>query len=365
MAIKTDFFLGANTPLGFVSLFDELYDPYKKGRMYIIKGGPGCGKSTFMKDIARKAQDLGYDTEMIYCSSDPQSLDAVRIPELSFCICDGTSPHIVEPRFPGACENIINLGSFWSEKGLGEDADEIRRLTLENSIYHRRSTRFLNAAGSLTEETLRLTADSIFEEKLNGYAIRFCSRELPRKKGSAPGRKSVCFLSGITPDGVVYFENTLSALSSRIIAVEDEYSLASGMLVERIGERAVASGYDVIFCRCPMKPKGFCEHIIIPEASISVVTKKTNHPISLEVSRTIHARRFMNGEKLSVCKRRLAFNKKIIGELISQSVLMLQKAKQTHDMLEEYYIKRMDFEAKAQFCNEFINGIFNEGEPTL
>ena len=358
MAIRTDSFLGANTPSGFVSLFDELYDPFKNSRTYIIKGGPGCGKSTFMKSIAQKALSLGYDTEFIHCSSDPQSLDAVRIPEISFCICDGTSPHIVEPRFPGACENIIDLGRFWDEKGLHDDADEIRRLTLENSIYHRRSTRFLNAAGSLNEEMLRLTSDSILEEKLNGYAIRFCGRELSRKKGAAPGRKSNCFLSGITPDGIILYENTLKSLSSRIIAVEDEYSLASGMLVERIGERAAANGYDVIFCRCPMKPKGFCEHIIIPQVSLSVVTEKSFHPLGIETSRTIHAKRFLDEEKLNRCRKRLSFNRKIIRELVSQSIMMLQKAKQTHDMLEDYYVKRMDFDAKNEYCSEFINSIF-------
>ena len=44
MPVKTDTFLGANTPIGFVSLFDELYDPYQEQHLYIIKGGPGCGK---------------------------------------------------------------------------------------------------------------------------------------------------------------------------------------------------------------------------------------------------------------------------------------------------------------------------------
>ena len=38
--------------------------------------------------------------------------------------------------------------------------------------------------------------------------------------------------------------------------------------------------------------------------------------------------------------------------------MMLQKAKQTHDMLEEYYVKRMDFDAKNEYCSEFINSIF-------
>ena len=37
-------FMGANTPQGFVSFFDELYNPYENCTPYIIKGGPGTGK---------------------------------------------------------------------------------------------------------------------------------------------------------------------------------------------------------------------------------------------------------------------------------------------------------------------------------
>ena len=51
MAKKSASFLGANTPKGFVSLFDELYNPYDNTDAYIIKGGPGTGKSTLMKSV--------------------------------------------------------------------------------------------------------------------------------------------------------------------------------------------------------------------------------------------------------------------------------------------------------------------------
>lgn len=36
-------FLGANTPEGFISLFDELYDPAEDWRAYIIKGARAQG----------------------------------------------------------------------------------------------------------------------------------------------------------------------------------------------------------------------------------------------------------------------------------------------------------------------------------
>ena len=73
-------FLGANTPEGFISLFDELYDPAEDWRAYIIKGGPGTGKSRLMRRVADELEQAGYTAQRVLCSSDPDSLDGVIFP---------------------------------------------------------------------------------------------------------------------------------------------------------------------------------------------------------------------------------------------------------------------------------------------
>ena len=161
MADTVSFFLGANTPYGFVSFFDELYNPYGDDRALIIKGGPGTGKSGIIKAIASVSEAKGYFTERIYCSSDPKSLDGVIVPELKLSASDGTSPHAVEPVFPGASEKIINTGDYWNDSELYSKREDIRRLTLENSLHHRRSTAYLSAAGKLKEENIRLLSPHI------------------------------------------------------------------------------------------------------------------------------------------------------------------------------------------------------------
>lgn len=87
------FLLGANTPQGFVSRFDQFADADDDWRLFVIKGGPGSGKSTMMKKIAETLQEKFGEIEMIYCSSDVDSLDGVIVPGLKFSICDGTPPH--------------------------------------------------------------------------------------------------------------------------------------------------------------------------------------------------------------------------------------------------------------------------------
>ena len=360
MSNKKKIFLAANSPSGFVSFFDELYNPYRDCRAYIIKGGPGTGKSSLMKKIAEKGEEKGFDVIRVFCSSDPESLDAVIIPELSLSVADGTAPHVLEPKFPGAAENIINLGAFWNEKELFEKRDEIRALSLENSIFHRRASRFLAAAGPIEKENEKLLSPLVLEDKLSGFASRFCARETPKKKNSVPGRKSVCLLSGITPKGVVFFDETVKAFSTRIIGVEDEYCCCAGMLLERIGETAAKNGWNVIFCRCPMRPKEYCEHLIIPEASLSLVSLRSNHRFSLPISRTVHVRRFLKDGGKMDSKRRLLLNRTLSNNLVESAVEMLFEAKKVHDGLEKLYIESMDFEKLNEFSEKFIFSLFAE-----
>lgn len=87
------FFLGANSANGFVSRFSNVYNLTDGWRVYIIKGGPGTGKSSLMKKLASSAKERGFTPQLCYCSSDPVSLDAVIIPENKFMIADGTAPH--------------------------------------------------------------------------------------------------------------------------------------------------------------------------------------------------------------------------------------------------------------------------------
>ena len=92
------YFLGANAPTGFYSLYDGLLPPEKARAIYILKGGPGCGKSTLMRKIGAWAEESGLKTEYILCSGDPDSLDAVILPALGVAIVDGTAPQGVVPQ---------------------------------------------------------------------------------------------------------------------------------------------------------------------------------------------------------------------------------------------------------------------------
>ncbi|GAW28849.1 hypothetical protein ULO1_14190 [Carboxydocella sp. ULO1] len=85
-------FPGGNTCQGFYSLYHHMIEP-DATRIFVIKGGPGVGKSTFMRRIGEAMLEQGYEVEFHCCSSDNNSLDGVVIPALRIALLDGTAPH--------------------------------------------------------------------------------------------------------------------------------------------------------------------------------------------------------------------------------------------------------------------------------
>ena len=112
------FFLGANSPAGFYSLYDQLIDRSRAEDYFLLKGGPGCGKSTLMRRVAARVEESGRAVEYILCSGDPDSLDAIVVPELGAAIVDATAPHVVEPKEPGVLERYVNLGACYDTAAL-------------------------------------------------------------------------------------------------------------------------------------------------------------------------------------------------------------------------------------------------------
>ena len=102
MAQVTNFFVGANSGEGFQNLFPEMVDLEDTYDLMVLKGGPGVGKATFMREIGRSMEQAGTPVEYLWCSGDPDSLDGVVLPELRCAVVDGTAPHVMEPKYPAA-----------------------------------------------------------------------------------------------------------------------------------------------------------------------------------------------------------------------------------------------------------------------
>ncbi|WRS26752.1 hypothetical protein U6B65_10445 [Oscillospiraceae bacterium MB08-C2-2] len=352
------FFLGANTPQGFVSRFDQLADTRDGWRSLIIKGGPGSGKSTMMKTIAANLDQEGEPLEMIHCSSDVDSLDAVIDHNRRFSIADGTSPHVIDPKYPGAFESIIDLTSCWDDSKLFACRDEIIPLAQRCSRCHEHCCRFLAAAGSLMSDTYRLALECVNTQKLASHCARLALKEFKPLKNAVP-KERVRFLTAVTNKGVVSFTDTAKKLCDRVYLITDDYGAVSRLMLTAMRSKALEAGYDVISCYCPLAPFDKLEQLFIPKLRIGFMTSNRfhNYEEAFDPYRIINYQRFTDNHSFKQKRKRISFNRKVAAQMVEQAQNLLAEAKTHHDELESYYIAAMDFKKAESLTEKTIKKI--------
>ena len=353
--LPVSFFFGANNKIKYSSLYDELYNPFEKGNHIILKGGPGTGKSTFMRRIAEKLEKEGLFVERGFCSADPTSLDVVAAPEINFSIFDGTSPHVVDPIMPGVSEHIVDLGVAWRRELLKENIRAIGDLTRTNRQLHDKTAEFMHVGAQLETQSAIISSKFIDEEKLQRFTLRLANRLLPNKKSNEKGRVHKRFLSAVSPDGIAVQHDTIVALSEEIITIRDEYGTVSPYITSYICDCAVEKGYDVYACYCPLFPRFKMEHIIIPELKIAVFTENSYHYSVDDEGKRINATRFYDKNIFAENKEKLVFLKKAKKEIIDEAVRKVSLAKDIHDKLEAYYVSATDFDVINEIGEKIIS----------
>lgn len=350
------YFLGANSATGFVSCFDLSYSVKRGDTAYIIKGGPGTGKSSLMKYIASECAKAGKTVELFPCSSDPDSLDGIRILPDNIVFLDGTAPHVVEPKYPGICEHIINTGEFWDKKKLTANKEEILTVMAENKAYHARASRYIMAAGKLLSDNMSIQEKFSDREKIISFAKHLSVKYIGKKSGK--GQVTVRFLSGITPKGVVFFSSTLLKEVTNHIIISDKNGYVASQIMATLLSEAVNKGHDVIEIKNPFFPNEVIDHIIIPALNLAFCTENDYMHINTN-ERRIHSRRFENKD-FKKNREKLRFNKNAAREMLLAAGESLYLAKKVHDDLEAYYVEAMDFDALAKMTGQLAKEIKNE-----
>ena len=353
MSTVPAFFLGANSPAGFYSLYSELISPARARRIYLIKGGPGCGKSTLMRQVEQRALQAGLSAQRILCSGDPDSLDALLLPEVNIALADATAPHVLEPKFPGVVEQYVDLGSCYDPEGLQAVREEIMSCMTGYPACYRRAYRCLEAAFELSEDVRVTLLTPQLRQRLARRARGILHRELRPKKNGEKGQVTRRFLSAVTHQGYLTRFDTALALCPRLYVLEDRCALGHDLLMELL-TGAVEGGYDVISCPDPMAPERL-QHLLIPEVGLGFVTSTPACPFEGEHIRRIRPDAAPADRE---CRPQLRFALKVSAALLDEAVASLAQAKGMHDELEGLYNPYVDFGRVKEIGDQIVGEIF-------
>ncbi|MGN1482029.1 AAA family ATPase [Porcipelethomonas sp.] len=347
------YFLGGTSPEGFQSKFIEQIK--KPGYYtYILKGGPGTGKSTLMKKIAKAFED--HPVSVYYCSSDLNSLDAVVIEDKKIIVVDGTAPHVFEALYPAVSQEIINLGEFWDKKKMQEHTEAVKYCFDENQKYHNRVKCYVEAFSSLNTDIYRLAEDCLNKEKLQGYIGRLFRKLIPKSKSDRTGSIEFKQLSAFTTEN--YKTHPVTGEYSKYF-INDDLFAGGDYFLKTLAGLFTEYGYDVTVSECTMLHSNTFEHMIVEKLGLAFVTGNFFNKLEYDNENVINFSRFYNKELLSAKKQRINFDRKASCELSQEAAASLKTALDIHDELEKYYIDAIDFERLDKMTEDFIQTLKN------
>lgn len=349
------YFLGANSPQGFYSLYDQLIDRDTARAVYILKGGPGCGKSTLMRRVALRAEQNGIAVEYILCSGDPASLDGVVLPSLGVALVDGTAPHIVEPKLPGAVDHYVNLGSCYDAAALALLREPLTTCMTGYKECYQQAYGNLSAAAQVRQDVRAILQSDRLRAKMHKRAAGILSREVRRRKGAPMGRVRQRFLCGMTCRGQLTLWGTAFAQCSKVYHLCDRYGMAHDMLSTLLAGMQ-HGGYDVVACPSPMEPMHL-EHLLVPELGLAFLSCPGTTPLPDAPYRRIHIDAMIDPILLRENRGRLRLSSHIASQLEPAAMDCLARAKAMHDELEALYNPHVDFDLVSHTADEVIQQI--------
>lgn len=344
-------FPGANTSNGFYSYFDYII-PEDVNRVFCLKGGPGVGKSSLMKKIVRDFVEKGYDVEVFPCSSDPSSLDAVVIKKLKIVLLDATAPHIVDPKIPGAIDEIINFGDFWNLDNLENNKNEIVKCNKEIGACFQRAFKYLKSAEPIFYDIESKNSDAMNFGKLNKFTDEFIEELFKGIEGKEKlSNPRHLFGTAITPIGHIDYADSLLQDAKKVYYLDGKIGYGKTTFLKRIYDKAVLKGLKVEVFHYPLIPEKI-ESIMITDLGVAITTSSL-----FKNQNVINLGEFIDEEKISDYKEGLEVDEKILDELINYAISNLKKAKSNHDIIENYYIPNMDFDKVGQLREQLIERI--------
>lgn len=340
MGKESCYFVTANTSAGFVSFFDDVIR--QSERVYIIKGGPGSGKSTFINRIGEDLLSVGMSVDFIFSPDDKNSVEGIYIKDIKVSIINGTYPHPIDPVYPGAIERILDFGNFWDIDYLRLHKSAIKQLTDEIEKRYQMFFEYMNKAKLIHdrwEKEYLLGMDFSKADSIAKGIISDIIKKPSGKTSSAIHR----FAGAMTPQGQVSFYNELTEDIGRRYVMKGRPGTGKSTLTNKIASAALENGYDVEYYHCSFDPKSI-DMIKIPELDFALldgtaphVLDPTGNDVLVDMFECINT---------DIVKE----NENPIKSIQEEYAREIGKAKEAysniyclHEKLEKYYINATDF----------------------
>ena len=348
-----EFYAASYGASGFVNNFGEIFSPLRFKRLYIIKGGPGTGKSTFMKKLGERAEKRRMSVEYYRCSSDPDSLDGIIIKELELAVIDGTAPHTTDPIYPAAIDSILNFGAFIDRDKAERKREIIIGISKKIAGLYSSARRYLEAADRIHSERMSAVEKYINREKMQKHATKY------RKDKNAPlfphcekGHCTTRYISSSVPKRGRLYKKIIENYKTYL--VQSRYG-GEHYFLRTVAENAEKDGNTVIRCPSPVYSDTLEAVIICETGNAYIATAKCDG-----IAATVNADKFFCGISERAGYARLC--KKTEEMLWGMSDAVFYEISHLHGELERIYGECTDFRGLTTYTDNLLSEIIGEND---
>lgn len=363
MAKIRSVFPGGNTCYGFYSFYDYMTMD-NISRKYVLKGGPGVGKSVFMKKVAEDLETRGYDLECHWCSSDSNSLDGIVIGNNQICFLDGTAPHVVDPKVPGAIDEIINLGQFWNRELIASNKNDIIKLNQDISRCFMRAYMRLREVNNAYTELKTYYEEATDKMAVKRNIVALSEDFLQASTKMAANSVRHLFPGAISPEGLVTRLSSIVDQEMSLFAVKGSPGSGIKDLFNHVLHLIEVNAIYAEVFHNPFNPDEI-DLILIPETKSVLIDLSdfffdySAEIVSNKYKRQLDFNQFIKGSILDKYAKYINSAQDRITLGLKEAVSFIIKAKNLHDELENYYIPAMDFDAVEVYRQEVMAEILD------
>ena len=351
------YFAAANTANGFKSYFENIFNMQEIDKLYVLKGGPGVGKSTFMRKTAELCEKQGLTVEYFLCSSDPSSLDGIIVKEQKCAIVDGTSPHSVEAKLAGAYEEIIDLGKAWDTQKLFEKKQQLLSLSLHKKNCYKNAYDYLYVCKLLKSILEDKVKPHILAEKLKKSAARL-SKSILSDNSEASGKESIRIINALSCKGKIHLCSFEDIADMCIFIKESKPHYGIGIkYMNLVYEQAKKKGADMLVSLSPFD-SSVIDGLYFVKEKVSVTlcshTLAENCDRQGKKCRIVNVSRFLDTASISNTKAERKFIEKLYDAIEEKALEELKKAGDTHLLLETIYASCTDYTIVTKMLKDFL-----------
>ncbi|QFT91029.1 hypothetical protein FIU87_20475 [Bacillus sp. THAF10] len=352
-----NYYAGGNTARGFYSLYESNIEGLD--RVFILKGGPGTGKSSLIKKIAKSWNEKGYDIELLHCSSDTSSVDGVIIRKLGIGIVDGTAPHVIEPKAPGAVEEYVNLGEAWDSNFLKKHKEEIIHLASKKKNAFQTAYQTFARALKIHDDWERYYIHNMNFAEANKLTEelkeKLFQNKILHKKADVRHR----FLGAATPAGAKDFVPNLTEGLTHRYFIKGRPGSGKSTMLKKLAKTAEEKGFNCEIYHCGFDPYSL-DMIICRELGFAIFDSTAPHEYfpgqEGDAIVDMYERTIRSGTDERY-EHELALVKGRYTETMQAAIGKLTEAKSWHASLEEIYVQAMDYSVVDAWTERIMSEI--------